>query len=209
MNLFKTACIAAILLANVVSTATADDVRWTNYSCSGGNPYQGGAMTDGDLDSSRNWKSAYTFYNEFRVVGGDKIVLTVWGFANEHQVAGRSSFPTTSFKFPARSFVIYRTFGGDQITGFKMQGFSQFTNYHIDWKREHSYYNGVEYDYGVGAFNCDIVNINMGMYMGCTMMKIYGDRPGMDYGMSWKAFGGLYVRVSGAVRNNFPRSLIR
>jgi hypothetical protein len=209
MNLFKTACIAAILLANVVSTATADDVRWINYSCSGGSPYQGGNMTEGDLDSSRYWKSAYIFYNELRVVGGDKIVLTVWGFADENAGALMGPYgpscPLTSFKFPARSFVVYRTFGGDQITGFKPQGFSQFTNYHFDWEREYSYYNGPEYDYGVGVVNCDIVRI----IMGCTHMKIYGDRPGMDYGMSWVAGGGMYVRTIGAVRNNFPRTLFR
>ena len=207
MNLFKTACIAVVLLANAVSAVAADDVRWTNYSCSGGSPYQGGHMTEGDLDSHRNSKTTYTFYNEIRVVDGDKIVLTVWGFAVEPPLWNGTprGIPQTTFKFPARSFVIYRTFNGDQITGFKMQGASQFTNYYFDWERVQSYYDGREYVHGLGVVNCDVVYLSMG----CSWMTVYGDRPGMDYGMSWRASGGFHVRVNGAVRNNFPRRLIR
>jgi hypothetical protein len=210
MNLFKSTCLAVVLLVNVASTVSADDYRWINFGGSGGGAV-GGYLTDGDLDSTRSEPTTYTFYNELRVVDGDKIVLTIWGHAMEaFEYRWSPSLRTwyvssTKFNFPARSIVIHRTTGGDRITGFRVPGASQYSDYYFDWESAQSSYDGSEYVYGMGVVNCDVVWMNTT----CCSMAIFGDRPGIDYGMSWQIYGQLWVRTVGASLPDLPRNLFR
>jgi hypothetical protein len=212
MNLIKSTCLAVILLVNVASTVSADDYRWINFSGSGGGAV-GGCFTDGDLESTRSEPATYTFYNELRIVDGDKIVLTVWGHAREAMEYRWSSstrrwyVSSTQFNFPARSIVIHRTTGGDRITGFKVPGASQYTDYSFDWESDQSSYDGPEFaGFQMGVVNCDVVWLSMT----CSSMIICGDRPGIDYGMTWQIYGrNLLVRTVGSSLPDLPRNLFR
>lgn len=86
-----------------------------------------------------------------------------------------------------------------------MPGASQYSDYYFDWESAQSYYDGSEYVYGIGVVNCDVVWMNTT----CCSMAIFGDRPGIDYGMSWQIYGQLWVRTVGASLPDLPRNLFR